>query len=107
MAKKTTKEAANHLRAWRELRHLTQEELADMVGTAGNVIGLLESGERGLSHKWLLKLAPALGTTPGFLLDHDPRDLDSAYLEAALAVPTERRQMALEILRTLKTGTDG
>lgn len=107
MAKKTTKAAANHLRAWREFRHLTQEELADLVGTAGNVIGLLESGERGLSHKWLLKLAPALGTTPGFLLDHDPNALDAAYLEAAMAVPTERRQMAIEILKTLKTGTDG
>lgn len=51
---------------------MTQEQLAERVGTAGNVIGLIESGQRGLSDKWLRKLAPELGTTPGFLLDHSP-----------------------------------
>lgn len=86
---------------------MTQEELAARVGTAGNVIGLLESGERGLSHKWLLRLAPAFGTTPGFLLDHDPNDLDTDYLRAALDVPTEHRGQALAILQTFRTGTTG
>lgn len=81
---------------------MTQEQLGDAVGTAGNVIGLLESGERGLSHKWLLRLAPALGTTPGFLLDHDPSDLDAQFLEAAMEVPKERRSQAIEILKTFK-----
>lgn len=102
-----TKPAANHLRAWREFRKLTQEELADKVGTTGNVISLLESGDRGLSHKWLLKLAPVLETTPGFLLDHDPNDLDSAFLEAAMAVPKESREQVLQILKTFRTGTGG
>ena len=108
MPRKTVKEAANHLRAWREFRGLTQEQLAGEVGTAGNVIGLLESGERGLTHKWLLKLAPVLGTTPGFLLDHDPNDLDASFLDAALSVPPEDRPQALAILQTFKrTGTGG
>ena len=102
MSKKTSKPAANHLRAWREFRHLTQEQLAERVDTAGNVIGLLESGERGLSHKWLLKLAPALGTTPGFLLDHSPYDLDTSFLDAALAVAPEDRPQALQILNTFR-----
>lgn len=104
MAKKPSKKSANNLRAWREFRGLTQEQLAELVGSAGNVIGLLESGERGLSYKWLMKLAPVLGTTPGFLLDHDPNDLDTAYLEAALAVPPKDRETALKILKTFKAG---
>ena len=108
MARQTEKPATNHLRAWRERAKLTQEELAEKVGTAGNVIGLLESGERGLSHKWLMKLAPALGTTPGFLLDHNPNNLDADILEAALAVPPENRDQALQILKTFRrTGTVG
>src|SRR5687768_13320117 len=67
--------AVNHLKAWREFRRMTQEELAEKVGTTGSVISMLESGNRGLSDKWLRKLAPALNTSPGHLLDHDPNDL--------------------------------
>jgi transcriptional regulator with XRE-family HTH domain len=91
----------NHLRAWREFRQLTQEQLAEKVGTAGNVISLLESGERGLSHKWLLKLAPVLGTTPGYLLDHDPNDLDSDIVRTVLALPENVRAKAMAVLKAL------
>lgn len=108
MPRPSIKKAANHLRAWREFRHLTQEELGDLVGTAGNVIGLLESGERGLSQKWLAKLAPALGTTPGYLLDHDPNDLPTDILDTWAAIPAEDRPRALAVLEAFKrTGTDG
>ena len=107
MPKKPSKEPANHLRAWREKRRLSQEALAQKIGTAGNVISLLESGERALSDKWLRRLAPALGTTPGFLLDHNPDDIDAAFMDAAMAVPKEQREQVLRILETFKpTGTD-
>jgi transcriptional regulator with XRE-family HTH domain len=110
MPKRPSKKSANHLRAWREKRGLSQEALAKLVGTAGNVISLLESGDRALSDKWLRKLAPALGTTAGFLLDHDPNDIDasSSLLEAVLAVPKEQHSQVLRILETFKpTGTEG
>ncbi len=45
----------NHLRAWREYRQLTQAQVAERVGTNSNMIGYLESGERGLTAKWLRK----------------------------------------------------
>jgi transcriptional regulator with XRE-family HTH domain len=100
--------AENHLKAWRKFRRMTQEELAVAVDTTKAVISNLETGSRGLSDKWLRRLAPALGTTPGFLLDYDPNDLDTAYLDAALSVPKESRGQALQILETFrKTGTDG
>lgn len=81
---------------------MTQEQLADAVGTAANVISLLESGERGLSHKWLLKLAPVLGTTPGFLLDHDPYKIDTAFLDVAMSVPEKHRDEARQILEVIR-----
>jgi transcriptional regulator with XRE-family HTH domain len=74
MPKSPTRRSTNYLRAWRERAGLTQEQLAEKVGTSGNVISLLESGDRGLGDKWLRKLAPVLGTTPGILLDHHPDD---------------------------------
>ena len=98
----------NHLRAWREFRGLSQQQLAKEVDTTQHQIAYLESGERGLSAKWLRKLSPALDTTPGMLLDHDPNDLDSDMIEIwATASNRQKRQLA-EIARTiLKTGTDG
>lgn len=84
---------------------MTQAELADKVGTNDNVISLLESGDRGLSDKWLRKLAPALGTRPGFLLEFAPHDVDLEILEAAHEVADGNKGQALQLLRVLKTGT--
>lgn len=97
----------NYLREWRLFRKLTQEQLAERVGTNANMIGYLESGERGLSAKWLRRLAPALDTTPGMLLDHDPSQLDSDIIDIwAHAGERERRQIS-DIAKTLlRTGTD-
>jgi transcriptional regulator with XRE-family HTH domain len=98
----------NYLRAWREFRKMTQEKLAESVGTNANMIQYLETGERGLSAKWLRRLAPELDTTPGLLLDHDPETLDSDLLEIyAHGDDRQRRQMS-EIAKTLvRTGTGG
>jgi transcriptional regulator with XRE-family HTH domain len=92
----------NHLKAWREFRGMTQGALAEAVGTNGSVISLLESGERRLSDKWLRKLAPALGTTPGYLLDHHPETLPGDLLEIWAAIPEERKAQAIEVLATFR-----
>jgi transcriptional regulator with XRE-family HTH domain len=86
----------NHLRAWREFRRLSREQLAAAIDppTTGPVIWHLEEGERGLSAKWLRRLAPALGTTPGHLLDHDPKDLNTDILDIwAKADATQQAQI--------------
>lgn len=70
----------NNLRAWRLHRKLSQADLASKVEppTNANMIQYLESGERGLSLKWLRRLADALDTTPGHLADHSPADIPDA-----------------------------
>lgn len=97
----------NHLREWREFRKMSQQELATACDTTQHQIAYLESGERGLSAKWLRKLSVALDTTPGMILDHNPNDLDSDIVEIwATASNRQKRQLA-EIAKTiLKTGTD-
>lgn len=98
----------NYLRAWRTFRKLTLDQLAERVGTNANMIGYLESGERGLSAKWLRRLAPALKTTPGFLLDHDPHDLPADMLEIWGEADERQKRQITEIAKTIvKTGTDG
>lgn len=97
----------NHLRAWREHRKLSQNQLAERVGTNANMIGYLESGERGLSAKWLRRLADALETTPGHLLDHDPGEMPADILDIWSHIGKRDREQAVRILSTFtKTGTD-
>lgn len=102
---KATVAEHNYLRAWREHKGMTQEELADKVGTAKGVISLLESEKRPLSSKWLRKLAEALGTTPGRILDIDPNEVSADILNIWDHIPDADRTRAIRVLRSL-TGTD-
>lgn len=95
----------SHLKAWREFRRMTQSALAEAVGTTQGQIAHLESERVELSAKWLRKLAGALDTTAGMILDHDPNELDSDIIEIwAEAGKREKRQIA-EIAKTIVRGT--
>jgi transcriptional regulator with XRE-family HTH domain len=95
----------NYLGAWRRFREMSQEELADRIGTTKAVISLLESGQRPLSAKWLRKLAPVLDTTPGYLLDHHPASLPSDVMDIWSAIDERDKPRALRALEVFKTGT--
>lgn len=99
---------SNYLRAWREHRGLSQVELADAIGTTHQVIGYLERGRTQLSAKWLRKLAPVLETTPGMLLDHDPKELDADIVDMWSRANLNERQQMVDLAKVVvkKTGTD-
>jgi len=88
------------LKEWREFRRMTQEQLADAVDTTKGVISLLESGDRGLSDKWARRLAPALQTQPGWLLDYDPETLPTSILEVWASIPADQQEQAIKVLQT-------
>ena len=81
---------------------MSQEQLAEAVGTAGNVISLLESGQRSLSDKWVNRLASALGTRPGHLREHDPNNLSEDILEIWADIPEEKKPEARQILEIFR-----
>lgn len=91
-----------NLRTWREFRGLTVGELAKRVGVSAQNIADLESGAAELSDKWRARLAPALNTRAGFLLDLDPNDVDPAFIDTVSAIPKQDRAQALQILKTFK-----
>jgi transcriptional regulator with XRE-family HTH domain len=98
----------NHIREWREFRHMTQDELADAVGCSKASIGHWENGVREVAPKWLYPIAKVLNTSPGYLLDHDPNNLPTAVLDIWADIPSEDQPKALEMLRVFKrTGTTG
>jgi phage repressor protein C with HTH and peptisase S24 domain len=57
------------LRVARELRGLTQQQLAQLAGTSQPQIDRLETGKRKLSIDWMVRLAPHLGVSPIDLSD--------------------------------------
>lgn len=56
------------LRELRETAGLSQQKLADLVGTSQPQIKRLEAGERKMTRPWALRLAPVLGVTPEQML---------------------------------------
>jgi transcriptional regulator with XRE-family HTH domain len=98
----------NNLEAWRRHFGLSREELAARVGTAPNQILYLENGERGLSLKWLRRLAPALGINVGWLAEHNPDDIHPDLIEIwRTATDGQRRQISKIAQTILMDGTNG
>ena len=56
------------LRAVREKKHLSQDELAHRAGYSRNYIGLLEQGKASPSVRALFNIATALGVRPSLLI---------------------------------------
>jgi putative transcriptional regulator len=92
----------NHLRAWREYRGFTVAELAKKSGISAQTIAELERGGMDLSVKLLIKVADALSTTAGRVLEADPKDVAPTLFDAVQAIPKERQGQALEILKTFR-----
>ena len=57
------------LRAYRQEKGLTQEQLSERVNVVRSFICTLESGKKQPSLSFMLRLAAALGVRPGELVD--------------------------------------
>lgn len=101
-------EDRNYLKEWRLFRGLSQDELAAKIETTKAVISLLENEKRPLSSKWLRRLAEALDTQPGYILDHDPNEISSDIFDIWSRIDEIDREQAARILSTFtRTGTKG
>jgi plasmid maintenance system antidote protein VapI len=82
--------------------------LAEALEITPGMVSDLANSKRALSAKWLRRLAPALKTTPGLLLDHDPHDLDRDIIEMWVNADAVQRRQLKEVAKALvRTGTNG
>ena len=95
----------HYLREWRIHRAMTQEELAALIGTNASVISLLEDSKRRLSDRWLSRLAPALRTSRGAILDCEPHSIEASIAELCASVSEASKDQVLAILRTFTAKT--
>lgn len=96
-----------YIAQWRELRNLTQEQLAGRLDMTQSHLSMLENGKRGYTQETLEAIAHALQTDVASLLMRNPTDSEAIWSIWEQAKPGER-QMILDIAKTVtKTGTGG
>jgi len=86
---------------------LTQAKLAEAVDISDTYMGSIERGERSLTLDTLVRLANRLGVTVDYLLSDSVPNSDANILEQFKQImdcqPLERKQMAINVLRTIFT----
>lgn len=97
----------NHLRAWREFRFLTVDELAAAIGSTAATVEMLEAQPNPPSGKWLRRFAPAFETTVGMILDFAPQDVDPEMLNGAFGLRSQKPNPAPVQAGRRRTGTEG
>lgn len=90
-----------HLKAWREFRGLTQEDVAQAMGCTPSFVSLLERGKKNWTVRRLVQAAHALGINPGHLLEADPREVTARETIWA-NIPDEVRDQALRTLDSFR-----
>ena len=70
----------NRLRAYRRARHLTQEQLGELVGVSYQHIGMLERGKRSPSMEMLISLCYVLDCTCDSLFEDSLPEQDAYTL---------------------------
>lgn len=93
----------HYLKEWRELRGLTQQQLAERLDTGKDQISRWESGKRGMTAEVIDALCEALQLEPGDLF-RDPAQPSADEL-LRNASPEQRRQAISVIEALLRTGT--
>lgn len=87
------------LRQWRKYRGMTQERLAEMLGTSKGYISALENGKQRYNQQHLEALAEALMCDPVDLLIRDPTEPDAVW-SLWDRVPPPARPQARAVLET-------
>ena len=85
--------------------HLTQARLAEDIDISDTYMGAIERGERSLTLDTLVRLANRLGVTIDYMLADSVPNTDANIMNQFKQImdqqPTERKQMAIDVLRTI------
>ena len=93
------------IKAWRQYRHLTQEQLAERIGVTPGNVSHLENGHQNYTQPMLEAIADALQCTPADLLMRNPAQSEMIWSIWENLEQPEKIQ-AVKILETFrKTGS--
>jgi len=99
------KRLGERIREERRKLGLTQAQLAEAVDISDTYMGAIERGERSLTLDTLVRLVNRLGVTVDYLLADSVTDSDANITEQFMQIidsqPMDRKQMAINVLRTI------
>lgn len=99
------KRLGERIREERRRLNLTQAQLAEAIDISDTYMGAIERGERSLTLDTLVRLVNRLGVTIDYMLSDSVSDSDPNIIEQFKQIidcqPLERKQMAINVLRTL------
>lgn len=84
------------IREWRVFRKMSQQKLADRIGTSKTSISRIETNDQSYTQEILEAIAETLGTHPSILLAREPAEAD------ALPAPAARREPVMVPARKAK-----
>lgn len=93
-----------YIKEWRKSRELTQEQLAERLGTTHTTIGRLERGVIPYDRIWLEALAEALRCEPADLIMRNPLDPEGIWSIWENLSPPQKQQAVAVIQALRKTG---
>lgn len=92
---------ANNLKALRNKRGLTMDQLAERMGTKKNMLVKLEGGTRGLDLAWIERAAAALGERPEAVI-RERSQVPDEVLDALYGLDGQYLDRAIESIMTAK-----
>lgn len=105
--KGSARQVGHFIAEWREHRGLTQDQLAERLGTTKASISRIENGKQPYSQPFLEACADRLATDPGSLIMRNPLDKEAVWSLWDQAKPGQRKQIVKAAERVLKkTGND-
>lgn len=90
-----------YLRAWREFRGLTLEQVAAEIGQTHGILSKIERNKRRYNQTVLEKLSDLYGAEPADLLSKDPTTANDPLAKIVADLPPEDRPRAAEMLKLL------
>lgn len=102
-----TERRPHFIKEWREHRGLTQQKLADRVGTSKQSISRIEKGEQPYTQESLEALADALNTSPADLISRDPQREPDLPIFDLPDSDRERLRKYVRALRLMRVSDDG
>ena len=94
----------NRIKVLRKARGISQQRLAEMIGTSKPPMGRLENGRRRLSDHWIARIAAALQVRPGELLHEVPQELDTkaeALVELFAQLPEAQKDALIHLAESM------